>query len=78
MLRWSLARSVKLGFFSARVFKKEVIKHSSRKSTVDVKSSLLIARDSEEFKQMALNESRRSRSAVDLEASSSEEEDHES
>ena len=48
-----------------------MIKASSRKSTIDVKSRLLIARDSEEYKQMKLSESKKSRSTADLYNSSS-------
>lgn len=66
LLKWSLARSVKLGIFSRRVFLKEMLKTQSRKSTIDSKQRLLIAPDSAEGKQMALNASRRSRSLTDL------------
>ena len=66
MLRWSLSRSIKLGIFSRKLFTKEIIKISSRKSTIDQKQILLIKPDSEDFLVMKLNDSRRSRSSTNL------------
>lgn len=37
MLKWSLARSIQMGMFSRRLFQKELIKVSARKSTIDIK-----------------------------------------
>ena len=66
MLKWSLAKSIQMGILSRRVFQKEILKNSSRKSTIDAKPRLLIIPESEEGKQLALNASRRSRSTADL------------
>ena len=72
MLKWSLARSIKLGFFGKKVFQREMMKAQTRKSTIDSKQRLLIVPDSVEARQMALTESKRSRSTVDLHMSSSD------
>lgn len=72
MLRWSLARSIQLGIFSRRVFTKEMIKASSRKSTIDIKSRLLInPDDDEEYRDLVRLSSKRSRSHADLNESDS-------
>ena len=56
-----------LGIVSVRIFRKEIAKYvHGRKSTIDIKPRLLIRPGSEEFENMALNDSRRSRSAADL------------
>ena len=78
MLRWSLARSINIGMINVRVFRREISKYiSGRKSTIDVKPRLLIKPGSEEFKTLALNDSRRSRSAATLDDSSDDNSDSE-
>ena len=72
MLRWSLARSIRMGIFSRRVFKNEIMKTSSRKSTIDIKQRLLINPDSEEGKKLSLAHSRRSRSYANINESLNE------
>ena len=72
MLKWSLARSIKLGIFGRKVFQREMMKAQTRKSTIDSKQRLLIVADSVEARQMALTESKRSRSTADLHVSSSD------
>ena len=48
------------------------MKAQTRKSTIDSKQRLLIVADSIEARQMALTESKRSRSTADLHVSSSD------
>ena len=52
-----------------------MMKAQTRKSTIDSKQRLLIVPDSVEARQMALTESKRSRSTVDLHMSSSSDSD---
>ena len=64
MLRWSLARAVNLGIFSQRLFQKELVKATQRKSTMDVRAlhkPELMKPDSKEYEQKRLQELRRSR-----------------
>lgn len=77
LLKWSLARSIQLGIFSQRTFCREMIKVQTRKSTIDSKQRLLIRPDSVEARQIAMSESKRSRSTVDLNADSDSNEEEE-
>ena len=72
MLRWSLARSIRMGIFSKRVFTKEMTKASTRKSTFTRKSKLLIDPETQEYQDLIRLQSMRSRSTQNINASSSE------